>query len=97
MRSEGSRLLGAVDLTQKQIASRVGVSRATVAMWISGQRVPSPDHRATLRSAFKIPVEAWPDEWVLVRDIVVRTLATKAPDLLAEIVQELDRVGATLK
>lgn len=97
MRSEGSRLLGAVDLTQKQIASRVGVSRATVAMWISGQRVPSPDHRTTLRSAFKIPVEAWPDEWVLVRDIVVRTLATKAPELLAEIVQELDRVGATLK
>lgn len=97
MRSEGSRLLGAVDMTQIQIARRIGVSRATVAMWISGARVPSEAHRATLRAAFKIPIEAWPDEWALVRDVVVRTLATKAPDLLAEIVDELERAGASLK
>jgi transcriptional regulator with XRE-family HTH domain len=94
MRSEGSRLLGAVEMTQKQIAIRLGVSRATVAMWIRGDRVPNEEHRASLRLAFRIPVESWPDEWTKVRDIVVRKLTEKAPDLLLEIVEEIERVGA---
>jgi len=95
MRSEGSRLLGAVtsEMTQLQVARRVGVSRVTVAKWISGDRVPNEDHRRVLRSAFRIPVESWPDEWATVRDIVVRKLAEKAPHLLAEIIDELERVG----
>lgn len=93
MRSEGSRLLGAVEMTQKQIAIRIGVSRATVAHWISGRHVPERDHRDALRSAFKIPVEAWPDEWLAIRDVIVRKLAEKAPALLEEIVEELERVG----
>jgi transcriptional regulator with XRE-family HTH domain len=97
VRSEGSRLLGAVEMTQKQIAVRVGVSRATVAMWIRGERVPNEDHRDALRMAFRIPIEAWPDEWALVRNTIVRTLAEKAPHLLEEIVSELERAGATLK
>ncbi len=91
MRSEGSRLLGAVDMTQIQIARRVGVSRATVAMWISGQRVPSEDHRKALRSAYGIPLHAWPDEWAAIRDVIVRKLGERAPELLAEIADELER------
>lgn len=97
MRSEGSRLLGAVDMKQRQIASRIGVNCATVARWISGERIPNEAHRIALHAAFRIPIEAWPDEWALVRSVVVRTLADKAPDLLAEIVEELERAGAFLK
>ena len=97
MRSEGSRLLGVVDMTQRQIAGRIGVSRATVAMWISGQRVPDRDHQNALLAAFAIPTTAWPGEWTLVRDILVRTLAEKAPHVLAEIVDQLERLDATLR
>lgn len=97
MRSEGSRLLGAVDMTQRQIASRLGVGRATVAMWISGQRVPDFDNRRAMHSAFGIPLTSWPDEWALVRDVLVRTLAEKAPDLLAQIVCELEKYDVTLR
>lgn len=93
MRSEGSRLLGALDVTQRDIARRVGAGRATVARWASGQCVPSGSNREALRRAFGIPVDAWPNEWVLVRDIVVRTLHAKAPGLLEEIVDEIERMG----
>lgn len=97
MRSEGSRLLGAVDMTQRQIAGRIGVGRATVAMWISGQRVPDRDNRRALLAAFSIPPTAWPGEWTLVRDILVRTLAEKAPHLLEEIAEQLERLDVTMR
>lgn len=94
MRSEGARLLGSLGVTQKVIASRVGVSQATVARWISGKRDPSPEHRRILASAYRIPVAAWPDEWGAIRDLIVRKLAARAPDLLRELVEELERLGA---
>lgn len=88
-------MLGAVDMTQRQIAGRLGVGRATVAMWISGQRVPDQDNRQAMQAAFGIPPDAWPGEWTIVRDVIVRTLAAKAPHLLEEIVGELERLSVS--
>lgn len=97
MRSEGSRLLGAVNMTHRQIASRLGVGRATVARWVSGQSVPTGQHRRAMQAAFGIPMQAWPDEWTIVRDTVVCKLAERAPELLKEIVDELEQMGVTMK
>jgi hypothetical protein len=93
MRSEGSRLLGAVPLTRRQAGRRIGVSHETICCWISGKRVPRPEHRRALRTAFCIPEDAWPDEWALVRDIVVRLLAEKDRSLLAELARRLEAAG----
>jgi transcriptional regulator with XRE-family HTH domain len=86
MRSDGSRALGAVDATQKQIGARIGVSRATVAMWIRGDRVPDEGHRRALRAAFGIHPEAWPDTTCAVS---LRRLVREAHEVQAEIVAEL--------
>jgi len=91
MRSEGSRRLAAVPGTQRQKAARIGVGLTTINYWISGERFPSEDHRRMMFAAWGIPIECWPAEWVVVRDIIVSKLATKAPDLLREIVDELKR------
>jgi hypothetical protein len=90
MRSEGSRLLGAVDMTRRAAGHRIGVSHETIGCWISGKRVPKPEHRRALRAAFGIPEDAWPDEWAVVREIVVRLLAEKDRSLLAELARRLD-------
>lgn len=84
-------------MTRRQVAARVGVSAMTVARWVSGSTVPRPPHRAALYSAFGIPVEAWPDEWLILRDIIIKKLAAKAPALLEEIVEEIERSGTTLE
>jgi transcriptional regulator with XRE-family HTH domain len=91
MRSEGSRLLGLVEARQSDIARRVHVTRVTVAKWINGRSVPSPDHRSALKVAYGIPVEAWPDEWSLLRDAIIAKLAEKAPHVLEEIVDLFER------
>ena len=92
MRSEGSRLLGLVQATRRQVATRIGVSPATVSYWISGQRVPEPDHRRAMLAAYRIPVSAWPNEWQIVRDLLVEKLAERAPDVLLDVVEELERL-----
>lgn len=94
MRSEGSKRLAALDMTQREIAARVGVSQQTVGMWQSGQRVPGETNRTALFRAFGIPVHAWPDDWILIRDTIIRKLADKAPELLIEIVDELEKLGS---
>lgn len=85
MRSEGSRLLGAVDLTQIEIARRVGVRQPTVAGWIAGQYVPKPKFRKAMQSAFGIPFAAWPvnDEVEELR-AAVRKLADEIEAMRAE-------------
>jgi transcriptional regulator with XRE-family HTH domain len=93
VRSEGSRLLGALNMTQRQIAARIGVSLSTVCAWISGQRIPNEAHRRGLRAAFGIPLTAWPDELATVREVIVRRLVAAAPEVLREIVAELEELG----
>jgi transcriptional regulator with XRE-family HTH domain len=92
MRSVGSRQLGAVNMTQRQIAARIGVSLSTVCSWISGQRIPNEAHRRAMRAAFGIPLQAWPDDLAAVRHVIIRRLAAAAPELLSEIVEELEKV-----
>jgi transcriptional regulator with XRE-family HTH domain len=79
MRSEGSRLLGAVEMTQAEIAVRVGVRQPTIAAWISGQHAPKPKYRKILRVAFGIPLEAWP------ADVEVEELRAKVRSLSDEV------------
>lgn len=73
-------------MTQKQIASRVGVSRATVAMWVRGDRVPVEKHRRALRAAFGISPEAWPDTTCV---NALQRIIREAHEVHAEIVAEL--------
>ncbi len=103
MRSDGSRALGAVNMTQRQIASRLGVSCATVARWTSGERVPDEQHRKSLRLAFGIAAEAWPDTTGaaslrrLIREArevhaeIVEVLADRWPDALEAVAARLSR------
>lgn len=88
-RSEGSRLLGVVTDSQAQIARRVGVSRVTVGYWVSGERVPRDLHRERLESLYGIPFASWPDKYTELCNVVVEKLSVRAPDLLAEIINDL--------
>lgn len=94
MRSEGARLLSKIELTQRQIASRLGVSRATVAMWISGQRVPSAVHRTAMRAAFGIAMSSWPNatesDWPATREEIIRVIKERSPDILEQLVRILE-------
>lgn len=91
MRSEGSKRLAALDMTQRQIAARLGVGQSTVAKWIRGECVPIEKHQAAMLAAFAIPIKAWPNEWMSVCDVIIRKLAERAPELLQEIIEELER------
>lgn len=94
MRSEGSKRLAALDMTQREIAARIGVKQWSVGRWISGQCVPSEENQRAMHAAFGIPESCWPNEWPEVRDVIVRILASKAPALLEEIVIELEKLEA---
>ena len=84
MRSEGSRRLGALDITNRQIASRLGVSAAIVSAWISGERTPGPEKVLALKRAFGIPVTTWPRrEDELLREVFAEWLAELVGDVLA--------------
>jgi hypothetical protein len=58
--------------------------------------VPTREHRRALHAAFKIPVNAWPDEWTVVRDIVVQLLAERDRALLVELARRLEAAGVNL-
>jgi len=83
-------MLGALDMTQAEIARRIGVRQPTIAGWISGQHVPKPHHRRALRDAFGIPFEAWPAdaeaeelrEQVRTLQIALKTTVDEAAELL---------------
>lgn len=98
MKSEGSRLLGKVEMTRREAARVVGVSHATIGAWISGERIPKLDHRRALAKALQIPESSWPaertDDWPAVRDLVVRLISERAPDLLPELVARLESLRA---
>jgi transcriptional regulator with XRE-family HTH domain len=85
VRSEGSRLLGAVEMTQIEIARRVGVRQPTVAGWISGEHTPKPKFRKTMQVAFGIPFSAWPvDDEVEELRAAVHKLADEIEAMRAE-------------
>lgn len=89
-RSEGSRLLGAVAMTQVEKARRVGVRQPTIAGWTSGQRIPRPKFRKAMQLAFGIPFAAWP-----VDDEVeeLRTALRKAADEIEAMRAEMSFVA----
>lgn len=95
MRSEGSRLLGAVELTREIIAARLRVKHASVSMWISGTRIPNREHREAMRVAFGIPIEAWPPtspEEAQLRELraCVRQLRSQYEQIRAVVIEEAD-------
>lgn len=45
--------------TQLKIAKELGVSRATVSRWLSGERVPDRLHMAELRELLGISPDVW--------------------------------------
>jgi transcriptional regulator with XRE-family HTH domain len=51
--------LGTRQWTQHKIAAELGVSKATVSRWLSGDRVPDRAHMAALRKLLDISPEAW--------------------------------------
>ena len=46
-------------LTQHKIAAELGVSKATVSRWLSGDRVPDRQHMAALRKLLDISPDVW--------------------------------------
>lgn len=45
--------------SQHKIADQLGVSKATVSRWLSGDRVPDRAHMVALRELLEINPEAW--------------------------------------
>ncbi|NCA17758.1 MAG: XRE family transcriptional regulator [Betaproteobacteria bacterium] len=45
--------------TQLKVATMLGVSRATVSRWLSGERVPDREHMASLREVLDISPDVW--------------------------------------
>lgn len=58
-RSQGAVLFARIGSTQADLAKRLGVSTGIVAMWMSGQRLPSPPNRKMLFEVFRIPPASW--------------------------------------
>ncbi len=58
-RSRGAVALLRLGKTQPQVAITLGVSKAIVAMWQSGERTPSMPNRKAMREKFGIALEAW--------------------------------------
>jgi len=46
-------------LTQHKIAADLGVSKATISRWLSGERVPDRQHMAALRTLLNIAPDVW--------------------------------------
>ena len=51
------QLRSETDLTQKEIASELGVSLSLVAMWETGQRLPSPDLYEQIADYFNVDID----------------------------------------
>lgn len=51
--------LGTRNWTQHKIAAELGVSKATVSRWLSGDRVPDRTHMAALRKLLDISPDVW--------------------------------------
>lgn len=45
--------------TQLKVAKELGVCRATISRWLSGERVPDRAHMGALREMFNISPDAW--------------------------------------
>lgn len=45
--------------TQWKVAKELGVSRATVSRWLSGERAPDRAHMASLRELLGISPDVW--------------------------------------
>lgn len=52
-------MLARLGLREEDIATRCGVTQASVSYWITGTTIPRDRHKLTLRDAFGIPVDAW--------------------------------------
>lgn len=50
------------ELTQQDLASKVGVSQQAVSNWLSGYARPSRDAMAKLEDLLGIPMRAWTQE-----------------------------------
>ncbi len=61
-RSRGAVALLRLGKTQPALALALGVSKAIVAMWQSGDRTPSLPNRRAMRDKFGIALEAWDEE-----------------------------------
>lgn len=59
IRTEGQRLLLAVERKLAEIGAAVGASSPAVCLWRDGQRSPGTEQRRALEEAFGIPAEAW--------------------------------------
>jgi len=45
--------------TQWKVAKELGVSRATVSRWLSGERAPDREHMGSLRELLGISPDVW--------------------------------------
>lgn len=59
VRSEGQRLLLAVDATLDEIQNACGASRPSVVDWRFGRATPNTSSRAALWNAYEIPAPSW--------------------------------------
>jgi transcriptional regulator with XRE-family HTH domain len=60
-RVRGQRLLLAVVSLSSgtEVAARVRVSKSNVSRWVSGEQLPSHEHRLQLFLTYRIPVTSW--------------------------------------
>lgn len=61
-RTEGSKLLAATGLDHAAIAAALGVSRAAVTQWLSGDKRPAHGRRAAIEQLYGVPPAAWDAE-----------------------------------
>ena len=57
------------DLTQEQVATKVGVHQTRVSHWERGSRVPSPDQLEALAELFGVKVETLVAEFFVDNDV----------------------------
>lgn len=59
LRTEGQRLLLAVDGSHTTVAARIGATKQSVSYWRRGEKAPGPKARAALLEAYGIEPAAW--------------------------------------
>lgn len=58
-KSEGQRLLLAINASHNEVAASVGTSKQLVSYWRRGEKVPGKKFRAKLEDLYGIPPSAW--------------------------------------
>lgn len=81
--SRGQQMLRDTELSLATISKTMGLSRASVGFWKTGDTIPQPQHRETMLRLYNIPITAWDEPPDNVSAVGVAPLEIESPDAIS--------------